>query len=134
MYGNPKAISERIREAMDSKGVKAIELSRRTGISKSSISQYMSGYVSPKADRIYLIAKALNVSEAWLLGYDVEMIPQKRTYITNEEIKDILADGLSEKETILIERYRQADEQTKGMVDRLLAYYVLMKEAGNGEA
>ena len=135
MYGDAKMIASRMTEVMDRKDIKPIELSRRTGIPKGSISQYMSGYAAPKADRISLIARALGVSEAWLLGYDVEMIPQKRTYITNEEIKDILADGLSEEETIIIKRYRQADEHTQEMVYRLLSYCELIKkEVTNGEA
>lgn len=67
---------ERLREAMTTKGVKAVELSEKTGIPKSSISYYLSGTNVPKQDRIFLLAKALEVSEAWLLGYDV---PAART-------------------------------------------------------
>ena len=134
LVGSTEIMSERLRTALEHLGVSQTELARRSGIPKGSICQYMSGHVKPKSDRIYLICKALGIDEAYLMGYDVQMMKQKRTFVSNEEIKDILADGLSEKETILIERYRQADEQTKGMVDRLLAYYVLMKEAGNGEA
>lgn len=67
---------ERLREAMAAKGMKAIELSEKTGINKASISYYLSGTNVPKQDRIFLLAKALEVSEAWLLGYDV---PAART-------------------------------------------------------
>lgn len=41
----------------------------------------MSGYAKPKQDRIYLIAKALHVDEAWLIGYDVPMV--KETFTQN---------------------------------------------------
>ena len=34
------------------------------------MSQYLSGTFKPKQQRTYLIAKALNVNEAWLMGYD----------------------------------------------------------------
>ena len=50
-----------------------MELCEKTGIPKSAMSQYRSGSFKPKADRIYLLSKALNVSEAWLMGYDVPM-------------------------------------------------------------
>ena len=50
-----------------------IELSTKTKIPKSSISQYMSGYAKPKQDRIYLISRALSINPTWLLGYDVNM-------------------------------------------------------------
>ena len=66
-------ISARINEALSIRNMKPIDLARATGIPKASISQYMSGYVEPKQNRIYLISKALNVREAWLMGYDVPM-------------------------------------------------------------
>lgn len=80
-------ISQRIKEALTIRQMKPIDLARASGIPKSSISQYMSGYVEPKQDRLYLIAKALNVKEAWLLGYDV---PMNRTdnVAENFEAKD----------------------------------------------
>ena len=37
------------------------------------MSYYLSGRSEPKSDRLYIIAKILDVSEAWLLGYDVKM-------------------------------------------------------------
>lgn len=55
------------------KAIKPVELAEKTGLSKSTISHYMSGYTKPKSDRLYMLAKALNVNEAWLMGYDVPM-------------------------------------------------------------
>lgn len=66
-------LKERLRSALLIRGVKPIELSEKTGIPKSAISQYMSGYAKPKDDRIYLICRVLKIQEAWLLGYDVPM-------------------------------------------------------------
>ncbi len=54
--------------AMSEKNIKAAELSRLTGISKPRLSQYKSGIYVPKADAICAIARALGVSEAYLLG------------------------------------------------------------------
>ena len=54
----------------------AVDLINRTGIPKVTLSYYISGKTEPKADRIYTLAKELNVSEAWLMGYDV---PRART-------------------------------------------------------
>ncbi len=58
----------RLAHAMADKNIKAAELSRRTGISKPRLSQYKSGVYVPKADAICAIARALGVSEAYLLG------------------------------------------------------------------
>lgn len=62
---------DRLKEAMNIRSMKAVELSEKTGIPKSSISYYLSGTNEPRNDRVILISKALDVSEAWLLGYDV---------------------------------------------------------------
>lgn len=42
-------------------------------MNKSDISQYVSGKVEPNQDKLYILGKALNVNEAWLMGYDVPM-------------------------------------------------------------
>lgn len=69
-----KEIKDRLAEGLHYARMTPIELARKTGIPKSSISQYMSGYVKPKADRIYLMSRALGVDETWLLGYDVPIV------------------------------------------------------------
>ena len=74
MEGKNKAeLKDRLAAAMKLRGVRAVDLVERTGIPKGAISYYLSGKSEPKADRLNLIAKALDVSEAWLLGYSVEM-------------------------------------------------------------
>ena len=64
---------QRIKEALLKRGMKQQDLVRLTGIGKSGISQYISGKFVPKQKAAHLIAKALNVSEAWLMGFDVPM-------------------------------------------------------------
>lgn len=71
-----REIKDRLREAMERRGFRAVDLVERTGIPKGTISYYLTGHTKPKADRLYLLARALDVSEAWLLGYDV---PIQRT-------------------------------------------------------
>lgn len=64
-------IAQRLREALDAAGKKQADLVRETGLDRGSISSYLSGKYEPKQKAIYKMAKALNVSESWLLGYDV---------------------------------------------------------------
>lgn len=66
--------SERLAEAMARKNIKQSELSRITGIDKSSISLYVSGKYSPKGDKLYKLSLALGVSPAWLSGFNAPMI------------------------------------------------------------
>lgn len=66
-----KTIAERLKEAMDRIDISQAELVKRTGINKGALSSYLSGRYAPKQKAIFELAKALHVSEAWLLGYDV---------------------------------------------------------------
>lgn len=66
-------LKDRLRYAMELNDIKAVDLCNKVDIPKVSMSYYMSGRSEPKSDRVYLLAKALDVSEAWLLGYDVAM-------------------------------------------------------------
>lgn len=72
--------ANRLNRAIILRNIKPIELSEKTGIDKSKISSYMSGRYKAKQDGVYLLAQALNVSEVWLMGYDVPMesIPIKK--------------------------------------------------------
>ena len=63
---------ERMKSTMEKLDISAAEISRRTGIRSSSISDYLTGKYAPKQDKIYLIAEALGVSPAWLMGWEDE--------------------------------------------------------------
>lgn len=68
-----ESTGKRIEEALNARGMKQIDLARETDMGRGAISQYVSGKVTPKQDKIYLMAKALLVSPTWLMGYDVPM-------------------------------------------------------------
>ncbi len=97
-------LKDRLKKALSVRNMKPIELSEKTGIPKSAISQYMSGYTKPKQDRIYLISKALNINEAWLLGFDVPMEKQN----TSEPLTTI-----STKNTEISKLIKSTQELTK---------------------
>lgn len=69
----PDSFKNRLLYAMNANGVKAADLSKRTGLSKAQISQYVNGVYEAKQQALYKLAVALNVSEAWLMGHDVPM-------------------------------------------------------------
>ena len=60
----------RLDTALANNDMKPIDLARATGIAESTISQYRSGYSTPKSKRLALIANALHVSPAWLMGLE----------------------------------------------------------------
>lgn len=66
-----QSIANRIREGLELRNLTQQELCDKTGISKGQLSSYINGRYEPRQDNIYLISKALDVSPAWLMGYDV---------------------------------------------------------------
>ena len=65
--------AQRLRHGLDIRKMSQKDLCEKTGIPKSAMSQYCRGSFVPKQERTALIAKALDVNEAWLMGYDVAM-------------------------------------------------------------
>lgn len=60
----------RLKDALDMNHMTAAELSRKTGISKGAISQYLAGTIYAKQDKVYAISRVLGVSPAWLMAFD----------------------------------------------------------------
>ncbi|SFL39661.1 Helix-turn-helix [Gracilibacillus orientalis] len=85
-------------------------------ISKTDLSQYVNGKTEPRQDKLYILAEALNVSEAWLMGYDIsrERISdeQRQNQIDENDDEDTIAahhDGgdWTQEELEEIERFKE---------------------------
>ena len=108
-YDRVATCAERIKKALYIKGMKQSDLCRLTKIPKSALSQYISGAFEPKQDRIYLMAQALNVSEAWLMGLDVPMERQAKKASPSEP-------SLTEGEKMWMELYHRLSSETRELM------------------
>lgn len=63
--------SMRIKQALEIRNLKQIELSEKSGVKPSALNQYISGKIVPRQKALSALALALNVSETWLMGYNV---------------------------------------------------------------
>lgn len=73
----------------------------------SSITQYTTGKYIPKQDKIYILARCLNVPELWLIGVaDIEDI-------------DGIRDNTDAIELQLITNYRQLNKEGKNILFNL---------------
>lgn len=79
-----KEFFERFNEALNIRQKTMADISRETKINRSSLSEYSKGTYKPNQDRIYLIAKALNVSPAWIMGFDVPMEDKKEDILPEQ--------------------------------------------------
>lgn len=65
--------AHRLTYAIKIKGVRPVDISKVTGISKTNLSCYMSGKYEAKQDGVEILSKVLDVNPVWLMGYDVPM-------------------------------------------------------------
>lgn len=100
----------RIEKALFIRKMKQSELCKYAGIPKSSLSLYLSGAYEPKQDRLYKMATILNVSEIWLMGYDVPM--ERKEYISTIELTDT--------EKTMLELFRQIPENQQKVLIQMV--------------
>lgn len=98
---------DRLKMAMKINEFKAIDLCRLTGIPKSTMSQYLSGRNEAKADKVHILAKCLNVNEAWLIGYDIPM-ERTETQKRNDQLVNLVSRMRNDEE--FTEVVRMLDE------------------------
>jgi len=77
-----KTTSERLKEYMNMTGLRQVDILEKCKpfcdeheirIGRNDLSQYVSGKVTPRQDKLSIIGMALDISEAWLMGYNVPM-------------------------------------------------------------
>lgn len=72
----------RLKKIMSDQNLRQVDILNKTvpycekygvKMNKSDISQYCSGKTEPNQDKLFVLGMALDVNEAWLMGYDVPM-------------------------------------------------------------
>ena len=106
----------RLKKLMNERNLKQVDILEMTKpycakydvkMNKSDLSQYVSGKVEPNQDKLFVLARALRVNEAWLMGFDVEME------------KDISASGAS-NDIELIEKFSLLNKRDKEIVMNMI--------------
>lgn len=90
--------SDRIKQIMSERNLKQVDILEMSKpfqkefdikLGKSALSQYVNGVQAPDDKKIFLLSKTLNVSEPWLMGYDVD---RERKEISEREAKEEILD------------------------------------------
>lgn len=77
-----ESTSSRLKKIMEERNLKQVDILNLSlplcakydiKMNKSDISQYVSGKVEPSQEKLVVLGLALNVTEAWLMGFDVPM-------------------------------------------------------------
>ena len=120
---------ERLRELLHVLNISQTELCKRTGITKSALSNYLNGDRVPRQDQISKIADACNISASWLLGYDVPMDgafeKRMKAYADGlselELISNDVVDNLSVRSVRMAQRFDNVDEDMKRTIEKILS-------------
>ena len=91
-------------------------------IGRNDLSQYVSGKVEPRQDKLTILARALNVNETWLMGYDVPMeINYKINDVSSKENRLLLPfNKLNSKgQEKAIERVEELTQIPKYTIDNI---------------
>lgn len=105
-----ESCGNRIKQALIIRNMKQAELCRLANVPKSSLSLYIKGAYEPKQDKLYAMAEVLEVSDMWLMGYDVPM----ENY-TPRAIKD-----LTEIEKVMLGLFRQIPESQQKILIQMV--------------
>lgn len=100
---------ERIRKTREDQGISQVELAERIGESKQTLYKYEAGIITNvPAEKIELIAHILDVSPAWLMGWQ-----DNKYTITNVKSDSI---QLTDEEMLLVNGYRAASAERKAII------------------
>ena len=107
-----ESCGKRIEKALAIRNMKQSELCKLADVPKSSLCLYLKGAYEPKQDRIFKMANVLNVSESWLMGYDVPM--------EGEDFPAPPEPMLTDSEKIMLELFRRIPEGQQQMLIRVV--------------
>ena len=91
--------AERLQQIMRERNLRQIDIIRlaepfcqefRLKLTKSDMSQFVSGKVEPGQWKLAILGRALNVSEAWLMGFDVPMERREPAPVQHEEREEFV--------------------------------------------
>ncbi len=117
--------SNRLKQIMKERNIRQVDilnlslpicLKYNIKMNKSDISQYVSGKVEPSQEKLVILGMALNVTEAWLMGFDV---PKERQSISTEKtfsLKDQLIGMYGESILDVLNLYSQLDLGDQGEI------------------
>ncbi len=71
--------AERLKVARKISNLNQVELAKKLGVSKQSVSNWENDNIQPSIDALIRISKVLNVSADYLLGLDAESYGKSRT-------------------------------------------------------
>jgi len=120
----------RLTDAMDASKVKAIDISRATGVSRGSISKWVSGATkSILAEHAIVLAELLGVNIEWLiLGKGPRKITDKNAVVIEKHLKPSDDKLLLQFNSLPIKARNDIREKVENLSEEYAAIYKELKE------
>lgn len=110
--------ANRLNQIMNERNIKQVDILRAAKpfcekygvkLAKNDLSQYVNGKVEPGQEKLTILGLALNVSEAWLMGFDVPMDREtKKEQPTTTG--GLFLDGITDTQRFIIEEVLRMPE------------------------
>jgi len=92
-----ESFANRLKKAMSLNNIKQTDLMGKTKIDKTLINKYLAGVAKAGQDNLTTLAEALNVSEPWLLGYDVPINKENNNDVPDDLLKTVMSKDAYQK-------------------------------------
>lgn len=125
--------ASRLKEIMQERGIRQVDILNAAKpycaqygikLEKNDLSQYVNGKVEPGQEKLTILGLALNVSETWLMGYDVT---PSRSNLPASDSQDA-ASALENRNIIKIAG-RDGSYRERHLTDEQLAAFNAMLDA-----
>ena len=106
-------MGEKIRKLREEKEMTLEELGNKVGVGKSTVRKWETGMIANmKRDKIAKVAKALDVSPAYLMGWDEHEDDDKQVYYLNQEAAELAQELFERPEMrVLFDASRKATKE-----------------------
>lgn len=118
--------SNRLKQIMNERSLKQVDILNlalpicakyNVKMNKSDISQYVSGKVEPSQEKLVVLGMALNVTESWLMGFDVS--PKRKD-----------TEAKANKDFDIFYKYSMLNERDKKVVSDMIDSMLASKDSG----
>lgn len=118
--------SDRLKQIMKERNLRQIDIlnlclpicaKNNVKMNKSDISQYVSGKVEPSQEKLVVLGMALNVTESWLMGFDVS--PERKDTLIQADL-----------DFDIFRRYSKLNERDKKIVSEMIDSMLSNKRSG----
>lgn len=136
----------RLRKLMDDRNIRQVDIlnlcepyCRKYDVkmNKSDISQYLSGKSEPGQDKLVVLGMALNVNEAWLMGFDVPVERNSMPQSSEDPLVNAILnskDNDSDLDAEILKRKITNKYELKSIDYSLLTEFKKLNKSGKTEA